>query len=323
MLMQSIASSRVMWSCAALLLVLLAPCARKAVMSEKAESNSGNEVEEVIAAPPITLEVAREYWLGFPMIVAVTVSNSTPQRTFYHLPECDLFTTTGPVEFLFTSGSDVVRFGAASRQRREGPPRGFTLRPGESRRMLFDLAGLEPQLHAGTWRVEARYHASLGASVAPPVTVRIVQPEEADAQAAVALRRDNDVKTASWLYFLQANWRTVNPAGLSARGRAALALHLFLHRAIYGPQPVAELRAEDLQMEGATEAEAAIYRLEILTARKDTRAAAEASALLTKWPGMRWRVEEVNKSEGLLTRARQAWGAERSDKPPGPVPYAN
>jgi hypothetical protein len=292
-------------------------------MSEKAEANGGDELEEVLAAPPITLDVAREYWLGFPLLVAVTVSNPTPQRTFYHLPECDLFLPTGPVEFLFFSGSDSVRLGAARGKRREGPPEGFTLRPGESRRMLFDIAGLEPKLRPGTWRLEARYHTSLGASVAPPVTVRIVQPEEADAQAAAALRRDNDVKTASWLYFLQANWRTVNPAGLSARGRAALALHLFLHRAIYGPQPVAELRAEDLQMEGATEAEAAIYRLEILTARKDTRAAAEASALLTKWPGMRWRVEEVNKSEGLLTRARQAWGAERSDKPPGPVPYAN
>src|SRR5262245_24901801 len=239
--------------------------------------NNSTAPDEVEAAPPIRLEAFPEYLLGFPMLIAVTCENSSKKATYYNLPDCSMFRAPGPVELVFTAPDGeskvlpVTSLGSA-----EGPADGFTLRPGESRRMLFDIAELNPTLEPGDYRLEGHYRLQHGSSASPPIRVRLTQPDPSDAEEANHLRIQNDLQEPSWANFVRANWRTVDASKLSANAQNALAFHLFLHRAVYGPIGIADLNLNDLQSfaAGPLEAEAATLRLEILTARNAQSAAA-------------------------------------------------
>ena len=100
-------------------------------------------------------------------------------------------------------------------------------------------------------------------------------------------------------------------------------LRLFLHRAIYGPLPVARLESESLKpfAKGPLEGEATVLRHEKLTAAKQDASALEAE-ILKRWPGLKERVEENKQLEGFLSRMRRSSGAEQPfEKPPKTWPY--
>lgn len=299
------------------------PAGSPASAEQKPAGPGTPSAEPDLAAPPITLEVFPEYMIGFPMLVAITCENPTAKSTFYNLPEANIFTAPGPIEFIFTSpdGKRIVLPAASPRHKETA--RGFTLRPGEARRMLFDISGLEPSLEPGPYRLEAIYRLKSGSSTSPPAQVRITTPAPEDARAAATLKRENDTGEPSWSQFIEANWRTVDAAKLSAKGREALAYHLFLHRAIYGPARVRDLELGRLEAfaRGPLAGEAAVLRLEILAAR-GAQTAAEEAAILKQWPGLRWRIDEIKAGGGLLASLRRTLGAEQEfDKKPDFYPY--
>lgn len=277
-------------------------------------------------APAVEVDAFPQYFIGFPMLVAITCDNVSSTGTFFYLAECEILTALGPVEFVFT-GQDAKRIvlPVANTTHWDPPvPIGFTLRPGESRRMLFDISGVDAQLEPGTYRLEATYHGRIGASTAPPVQVKLIGPSRSDLKAAAELREQNDLKEASWAYFLQHNWQTVDASSLSGETRDVLAFHLFLHRAIYGPIKVGDLNVKDLQTfaEGPLKAEAAVLGFEILSMRRDRAADREGLKILKKWPGLKWRLQDIQSGEGMLSSWRKEFGAEREfETPPDSYPY--
>jgi len=314
-------------------------------MNPQIKNNGSNEQHtsnSEFAAPPIILEAFPNYILGSPMIVAITCQNPTPQSSFYNLPECDLLTAPGPVEIVFTSkdGYKIV-LPATSPSLSEGPPKGFTLNPGDSRRMLFDISGLNPELIAGTYQLTSSYRLRTGSSASSPVEVKLITPSSADSIVADLMYSQNDLNEPSWSNFLEYNWRTiyvtkppkeeqkqqeiwVDASSLSQEGKQALAFHLFIHYAVYGPIKLAEIDLEMIEAfaSGPLAGEAAVIRLEILMARGDRLAEEEEVNILSKWPGLKWRVEEIKQGYGFLTSLRTTVGAEREfEKPPEFFPY--
>ena len=58
-----------------------------------------------------------------------------------------------------------------------------------------------------------------------------------------------------------------------------------------------------------------MLRLEILAAAKRPEAAGITRAVLERWPGLGWRVEEIESGRGFLPDLRMSYGVERSDAP--------
>lgn len=301
---------------------------------ETSTPHSPNASASVAAAPPIEVEVFERYLQGFPMVVAITVYNPSTTRTFGNLPKVNFFSAPGPVEFTFVEEDSGQRFrmpysrGAGLEP---GQGKGFWLAPGERRKMLFDLSELEVLPAPGLYRLEARYHRLRGFSEAEPVSIEIVAASPADSSIATLLKNTNDVGEPSWVNFLLYNWRTIHTSkriqvgmqsyprvldasGLSEEGESMLAFHLFMHRAIYGPQSIASLNMRRIQSfdHGTLKGEAALLRYEVLHAREDEVAEAAATELLTHFPGLDWRVSETQEGSGRLARLRRTRGAEQS-----------
>jgi hypothetical protein len=97
------------------------------------------------------------------------------------------------------------------------------------------------------------------------------------------------------------NWSTPDLTGLSPAARTDVAHHLayylYLHRAAYGPTPVAALDPQEPSRfaHGVLEGEAALLRLEILKAAGKPEAEGIEKAILERWPGLSWRVEEIQR----------------------------
>jgi len=309
-------------------------------MQAQAQDNpSGNKPQ---TTPPIRVEVFSEYLIGFPYVISIVCYNPSDKAEFYNLPEVNLLSAPGPVAFtLIDADGNRLELPAASTKTGEGPSVGFTLSPGASRRMLFDLSNLNVQPDPREYTLEASYTWQHGSSEAPPETVTFIDPSSEDSTIAAILRSHTDSEKALWSHFLRYNWRTiytrraapkkevakeraVDASGLSEKGRQALAFYLFLHRSTYGPGSVAELRPSqtDAFAEGPLEAEAAVLRYEILVARDDPSTSAERKKILEQFPGLEWRVEKVDNGNGRLMRLRRMYGAEQDfTREPDFFPY--
>lgn len=277
------------------------------------------ELELVIEAPAVVV-------LGAPIMVAVTVSNPRPERTYYALPPVEWFAVPPPVEFVLVElgagpDAEAVELPVRLVDLHEGPPRGVTLRPGQSRRALVDLSELYPPLRAGKWRLGARYHAKpLPPVEAGAVELEVVEPPVASAKALARLRSRHQGREPSWNEVLLANFREIEDeelVDLDPQSRDAIALHLWLHRAVYGPTPVEALDPGTVTGfgPGPLEGEAAVLSHEILAARGDPGAAALAGAIVARWPGLQWRIEDDVAGHGLVRTLRGALGAESPSRP--------
>lgn len=285
------------------------------------------DLELVVEAPAVAV-------LGAPILVAVTVTNPRPERTYLALPPVEWFAVPPPVEFRLVPAeagpdAEAIVLPAREIQRGEGPPRGMLLGPGQSHRALVDLSELAPPLHAGRWRLGARYFAfPLPPVAAPELELEVVEPAtKASAVALARLRARHQDREPSWNAVLLQNERTIEDdelADLDPRSRAAVALHLWLHRAAYGPTPVASLDPGTLAGLGVgpLEGEVAVLAHELLTARGDPSAPALASAVVARWPGLAWRIEDDLAGQGLVQMLRSVVGAERP-APAAPLPYSS
>ncbi|HET6584286.1 MAG TPA: hypothetical protein VFG69_12575, partial [Nannocystaceae bacterium] len=196
------------------------------------------DLELAIEAPAI-------HRRGYPLLVAVTVRNALPQRTYFALPAIDRFEVPPPVEFVVTppGASEGEILPSRPEGTGEDEPKGMRLGGGEARRMLFDLSELHPDLVAGAHRLDARYLGPVGA-IAAPVTFEVEVPGAQEAEAVAGLRASNRTHEPSWTAFLTDNFREVAAdelVGIPAAGRERLAFTLALHRAIHGPLGVAQL----------------------------------------------------------------------------------
>jgi hypothetical protein len=164
------------------------------------------------------------------------------------------------------------------------------------------------------------------------VTVELVEPSPTDAAEATRLRKlakSDYGDTGEWRWFLNRNWNTVVPSpALSFDAQRQLALHLFLHRAAYGPDVVAKLDEKllDRITEPFLAADVAAFRYEIHAARHSPDAKALFETMVGRWPGVKWRFEQKDVLDKPvpfpLARQRAMWGAASySSKPPDPPPY--
>jgi hypothetical protein len=289
-----------------------------------------------IQMPKLLLEAAPRYLVGFPLVVAVTYDNRSNPVEFYRLPDLDLLFPTSAssgnigLHLAPLAGGAPVDLGPRY-PRRETEP-GAQLGEGEQRRMALDLSNFGLSLQPGTYRLTLTLRSGKETTTSNPVTVELAAPTPDDAQEAARLRRlgagarDN----GSWAPFVSHNWNTVvlSPS-LSFEAQRQLALHLFLHRAFYGPEPVGRIDDSLLQRiaEPSLAAEVAALRYEILAARGAPDAKQVLDDMLARWPGMRYRFAPREDRLGQpvpapLAFGRRVFGAEKEHlRPPPFMPY--
>lgn len=270
-------------------------------------TQTGDDPPEA-AAPPIELVAGPEYWLGFPMVVQVTVKNSTRTRSWYALPACRLLKAPGPVAFRFTGAAgQVVELAAAATRAGEGPARGFDLEPGQARTMLFDMSELDPALSAGAWNLTGVYTTPRGTSVSPAIAVTLVAPTREDSAAAAMLRAAHGTGAPSWSRLLDDGPPELPEVALSAAAWRQLAFHEAVHRVVVGTPSLDQVDPATFDgFDGTPLAgEAALLRLELLEARGDSGAAALRATIAGSWPGLRWRLEEMTAGSGWLSGLRR------------------
>lgn len=272
-------------------------------------------LDDLPPLPPIKVTAAPRYLLGFPLVVSVTLDNTSKYPSFWrNLPGVALTSGPGPIGATFRREDGFEHVHTAARLDGVGhPPRAFKLAPKVDRTMLCDLTSAAPD-EPGRYTVTLCY-AHQGHQVdAAPFQVELVAPSEADAEAAQALLKQ--AKMPTWGSFLEDNWRTVDATKLSPAAREALAFHLFVHRAVYGPDGLAALDPAPLRALGAPyQDEAKLLELELLLARKDEEGAAALRASLAGKKGLAWRVEQIDAGNGWLASLRKARGAERAGRP--------
>ena len=284
-------------------------------------------VPDEFEQPAIILEAQARYLSGFPIIISVTFSNESTETRFFDLPEMNLLGVPDSISLRLEPIRGGVGLSTSPSSYRAGVRR-LTLEPGESRQMGLELSNFGINIQPGTYRVTLALHVGKHARRSNPVTIEFVKPTVDDAAEAIRLRRlgISPTDTGAWAPFLKNNWNTVTVSrNLSQEAMRQLGLHLFLHRALYGPTRVAQLDVSPLrEISGPVlRAEAALLEFEILTIRNDAGAAGSLrEAILESWPALRFRVERLAEEKGLLTRGRKLFGAEKEfNQPPASYPY--
>jgi hypothetical protein len=183
--------------------------------------------------------------------------------------------------------------------------------------MLVDLANRRMVAGPGVYKLTVLVRADWQKVVeSSPVTIELRAPSATDAREAERLRSLTNAphsEILGWAYLITRYWETPIPSpALSADAREQVALHLFLHRAFFGPEAPAQLDMSRLNAITAPhlQAEVAALKLELAVARRDQSAPALRQNLLTRWPGMRHRVDTIDAGRGLITEFRQLGGAE-------------
>jgi hypothetical protein len=272
----------------------------------------------------LTVEVERDYLSGFPMLIAVEIRNQSDNTSYNFFRRLDLF-NSGSVSFSLRGGGHEWTWPAASPSM-EAEPRGVPFSEKMIWRGLHDLSELHPDIPTGHYELSADFSLIGGAGHAGPVRFEVHAPSREDLTIARKLRATNDLGEPSWSAFIKHNWSTPHTNGLSSAGHARLAYYLYLHRVAYGPRSVAQLDPEEPWKfgHGVLEPEAALLRLEILRAVKRPEAKGVEAAILERWPGLAWRIEQIHNGLGLLTLQRTFYGVESPDAPKGkPRPYSD
>jgi hypothetical protein len=268
-------------------------------------------------APVFRLELAAlpEYTQGFPMVIALTLTNVTTNTGVNNVPGWSAWDVgKAPLAFFFTDGAGK-RYEIAL-PRPTGDVYGESYGPKQARRMLLDLSLVHGMPPAGTYTLEVVFSYKSEQAHSNPTRVVFKHADRDETAAATKISHGE-----SWGDFVSA-WRTVKPPTLAPHVQQQLALHLFVQRAVVGPEKLADqpLSWLDPLAQGLYAPEGELYRIELLVARKDPRARAVADALTAKTPGLRDAAAAALAGSGELGFMRQQTGGDRTD-PPGPTPY--
>lgn len=273
-----------------------------------------------LTGPQLTIATATDYVAGFPMVVVVSWANPTPDITFTHLPTWSLISDKAALDFLFQDehGHKVTRSAPTEVRDRAG---GVPLTPGESRRMLYDVAPLVAGLPPGRYRVHAIARGKGLVATTAETDFHLTAPSTADAHAAAQLLKP--LHQHSWTDFLVANFRTVPSLPLSTPARRALALHHALHRLTYDHTPLEQLDLALLdEIPEWLAPEAGAFRYELLHVRHSPDAARLRALLVSRTPGIAYLLDDVDRDLGFLAGVREAWGATQPfETPPSHWPY--
>ena len=282
--------------------------------------------------PAIHVEAQARYVLGFPILIAVELRNRTTDTDYLDLPRLGLLTPIDSlaVELRPQRGGTAVSLGPSFEMADRELLR-TELMAGERARMLIDVSTFGQPLKAGRYELVGRLFSGPGSfRESEPVEVELVAPTAAERAEAERLRAQGmdrkRLDTGSWQPFLTSNRSAVAaPANLGATASQQLAPYLALHRAAYGPIPLAQIPLEAFAaFKGPVLApEGALLRYELIAARGSPPEIAAARAdLLRQWPAMKQRVEQVDRGSGLLTTLRKVYGVERTSPPRAGKPPA-
>jgi len=258
----------------------------------------------------LRLQASPTYIVGQPMFVEVTLANETESAEYYALIPCDPWSPPFPVEFTFSAAGQDIRLPARSVVRPGAKPRGFDLVPAEARTSVLDLSELETPVPSGTWQLAARWVMRNEQPRSPPVTVTLASVDPADAPLLQRLRRVGGRRNTSWANLVKEPGAFDEAAlhELSQASRRALLPYLIMHQAVHGPEPLSRFPVEFLseQRQGPWGAEAAVLEYELAWARQAVDLAAQRAAVLARWPGLAFRLDQIQGGMGLLTTLREA-----------------
>ncbi|MEZ0469751.1 hypothetical protein [Luteimonas salinilitoris] len=284
----------------------------------------------------LSISVASEprYVLGYPILVAITLRNDSADTDYLNIADLGL---VNPIDSLAvnivpSNGGPARRLGPSFTFRDQDLFR-TTLMSKQSRRMLVDLSQFGQSLDKGKYQVRFSVYISAGAfASSPPVEMEFIEPSSKEGIEAARLRRlglrANAEDYGSWQPFLTNNWESISASEeIGEPTRRQLSLHLFLHRAAYGQESIANLSMDGLgKLQGSVlSPEAACLEYELLAARlPKPELASRRAEVLQKWPELETRLDKIDAGEGLLTTLRRGYGAEkRTAPPPDKRPYRN
>jgi hypothetical protein len=276
-------------------------------------------IDEVQAAPPrqltLRLRMAPQYVVGLPFFVEVTLSNDTENSEYYDLLTCNPVSPPFPVELTCSGGGKAVTLPAKSTSGRDPRRRGFTLVPGEARTFVLDLSELEPSLKPGAWRCRARWVMDHERPLSKTVPVTLTAATPGDAPLVARLRSAGNPMTPRWTNLIKARGLDAEAMrGLSAQARRAMVPYLIVREAVQGPEPLASFPLDGLTAEAAAgpwASEASVLAYELRWERRAPDLAQHRTALLERWPGLQFRVKEIEAGVGRLATLRTEYGAER------------
>jgi hypothetical protein len=247
---------------------------------------------------------------GLPLLVEVTLANETEQADYYGLMTCDPWSPPFPIAFTFSGEGGEIRLPARSTATAGATRAGFDLSAGEARTFVVDLSELETVVPPGTWRLSARWVMRHEQPRSSPVEVVLEPSHPGDGPLIQRLRRLGGA-VPSWGNLIKDRDALDDPAlrGLSASARRALLPYLILHEAVHGPQPLSQFPMDLLAayVDGPWASEAAVLSYELWSAQGAPDLAERRAAVLARWPGVAFRLEEIDRGAGLLTTWREEY----------------
>jgi len=266
--------------------------------------------------PLVTVEAESTYILGFPMLIAFTMENSSQDTDFLDLPDLspELPIDSLAVTFRQQDGQPSLTFGPSFAFRDQGLMR-TTLMAGERKRFLVDLSALGLTLAPGTYELTVTlYDTATRFATSGPARITLMAPDARDAaelQRLKMLMRQARMAREDWRAFLATGPHTLVPAlRLSPQATHQMAYHLFINAAVAAQHiaTVTDAALHNLQGPVLTP-EAALLRLELAVMRGDTAQAAQlASTTRNTWSALGHRIDAVLKGQGPITSGRQAAG---------------
>ena len=261
----------------------------------------------------VHLRAAAEYGLGLPFFIELTLANETEGADYYNLTNCDPLAPPFPVQLTFIAGHHRVALPSRSLGRSE-KHRGFDLSPGESRTFVLDVSELSPPLKPGASHIEACWVMPHETPCSAPVAVMLSAANPADAPLLTQLRHAGGARTSSWANLIKTASALEGDTlrRLSEPASRALVPYLILHQVVHGPESLAAFPQEFFASheQGPWASEAAVLSYELLWARRSADLSERKKHLLSNWPGLAFRVRQIDAGAGRLTLLRREYGAE-------------
>lgn len=255
----------------------------------------------------ITLVAEHEYVLGLPVPVAVTLGGVPQGVTLMSLPEPSLFDLGGCIGATLSRDREPVFSELpAGRFDTEHDPPSLTLRHGQPRRYLIELAELLPAgLKPGDYELQLGYVAPKLSARSAPVTITLRAPIEAERRWLNSQAAALD-QAGSWgLWVLEPPAEppaAATVAAAPAPARFYSALRYLAHAD--GPSERLDVRVLS-EVAGIARPEALLLAAELALVQGNTSAAQKLETrLLTDTPELGWRLELAKQGAGVLAGLR-------------------
>lgn len=284
------------------------------------ESDGGlAENEDIVAGPEseahqptLVVHAAKQYLLGFPMVISVVFENHSSQES-YRPPSLWLEGDHNPLGVRL----EPIRGGAPyhAPARAPDPEAGdptFHLAPRRARQMTYDLTSENFAFKPGVYRLTLSVLVERRVNTSAPVIVELVQPSSSDAAEARRLLHLDPSRAAGspmWKSFVDDPGPVSPSPALSMEARSQLALHLFLKRAVTGPEDLAHVDPSllDAVTEPSLQAEVFALRFELAVARRSRETIWLRKQLLSRWKGMGHRIDQIEQGLGTLFELRDGF----------------